>query len=101
MAAIDANSYNDSFPVKYSQMVGIYTGDKVENVGSFVVFLQSPAGWLCIIFVIFMTFFIPLVDDKIQEEKDKRYRLITGDFTAYNNYKSFIKRIILKRKKNK
>ena len=72
----DANSYNDSYPVKYEQMVGIYRGDKIENIGSFVVFLQSPAGWLCVIFVVFMTFFVPFVDNLIDIEKDKRYKLL-------------------------
>ena len=77
----DANTSNDNFPVKYNQMVGIYRGDKVENIGSFVIFLQSPAGWLCVIFVVFMTFFIPTLEEKIEKEKEKRYQLITKELT--------------------
>ena len=79
----DANSYNDNFPVKYEQLVGIYRGEKVENVGSFVIFLQSPAGWLCIVFVIFMTFFIPFVEEKLKDEEDKRYKLIVRGFADH------------------
>ena len=75
----DANKSNDDFPVKYEQMRGIYKGDRIQFVGSFIVFLQSPSGWLCIIFIVFMTFFVPYVDKKIQIEKDKRYKLITGE----------------------
>ena len=62
-------------------MVGIYKGDKIENIGSFVIFLQSPAGWLCVIFVVFMTFFIPTIEEKIEKEKEKRYQLITKEVT--------------------
>lgn len=72
----DANEFNDKFPVLYEQMEGIYTGDKVQHVGSFVLFLQSPAGWICIIFVIFMVFFIPEVEKRLQLIKDKRYYLL-------------------------
>ena len=73
----DANDYDDKFPVLYDQMMGIYTGDKIPNVGSFVCFLQSPSGWMCVIFVVFMTFFIPAVEDKIQRDEDERYKLIS------------------------
>lgn len=72
----DANEFNDKFPVLYEQMEGIYTGDRVQHVGSFVLFLQSPAGWICIIFVIFMVFFIPEVEKRLQLIKDKRYYLL-------------------------
>ena len=90
----DANTANDSFPVKYEQMVGIYTGDKVEHIGSFVVFLQSPPGWLCVIFVVFMIFFVPFVEKLIQIEKDKRYRLITNDYALESVY---YKKVIYKK----
>ena len=79
----DAVSSPDRFPVKYEQLVGIYRGEKVENIGSFVIFLQSPAGWLCIVFVIFMTFFIPFVDEKLKDEEEKRYKLIVRDFANH------------------
>lgn len=77
----DANDYNDKFPVKYDQMVGVYNGDKVENVGSFILFLQSPAGWVCVIFIIVMSFVIPYIENKIEEEKELRYRIIAMETT--------------------
>ena len=43
----DAVKSPDQFPVLYSQMQGIYEGDRIPYVGSFLLFLQSPAGWLC------------------------------------------------------
>lgn len=92
----DANEYNDKFPVLYEQMEGIYTGDKISYLGSFVLFLQSPAGWICIIFVIFMVFFIPKVEDKLQLIRDKRYYLLFPE-EAENKpivKKSLVKKII-------
>ena len=78
-------------------MEGIYTGDRVQHVGSFVLFLQSPAGWLCIIFVIFMVFFIPMVEKKLQVIKDKRYYLLfPEEEPSYIKKKSgLVKRILL------
>ena len=49
----DAIESPDRFPVLYSQMQGIYTGDKIPYVGSVVLFLQSPAGWLCILCIMY------------------------------------------------
>lgn len=72
----DANENNDKFPVLYEQMEGIYKGDRIANVGSFILFLQSPAGWICIIFIIFMVFFIPIVEKKLSLIRDKRYYLL-------------------------
>ena len=62
----DAVGSPDRFPVLYSQMQGIYTGDRIPYVGSFVLFLQSPAGWLCILLVIYAMIATPLIDMKIE-----------------------------------
>ena len=56
----DAVGSPDYSPVKYSQIKAEYTGEKIKFVGSFVLFLQSPAGWLCIALTIF-TIFAPLI----------------------------------------
>lgn len=61
----DANENADKFPVLYSQMQGIYKGDRIPFVGSFVMFLQSPAGILCIILVLFATFISPIIEYKV------------------------------------
>ena len=72
----DANEIPDRFPVLYSQMRGIYQGTRVPYVGSFITFLQSPAGWLCFILVLFGTIATPIVEKKIEDEKKKRWLLI-------------------------
>ncbi len=68
----DAVERQDKFPVLYSQMQGIYEGNRIPFVGSFILFLQSPAGWLCVLLVIFSMIVTPIVEKKIKEATEKR-----------------------------
>ena len=68
----DANRYTDKFPVRYSQMKGIYDGHKIAYVGSFVMFLNSPAGYLCILLVVVACVAYPLIERKLKKEFDAR-----------------------------
>ena len=68
----DAVNQPDVYPVLYSQMQGIYKGTRIRFVGSFVLFLQSPAGWLCVLLVVFSMIATIFVEKKIKEETDKR-----------------------------
>lgn len=68
----DAVDRQDRFPVLYSQMQGIYEGNRIPFVGSFILFLQSPAGWLCVLLVIFSMVVTPIVEKKIKEAMEKR-----------------------------
>ena len=72
----DAVDSPDSCPVLYSQMQGIYEGDRIQYVGSFLLFLQSPAGWLCILLVVFAIIITPIVEKLIDKEKKKRIALL-------------------------
>lgn len=72
----DANRYSDKFPVLYSQMRGIYTGKKVPYIGSFVVFMNSPAGWLCILLVVVVCIAYPLIEKKLKKEIDLRFTVM-------------------------
>lgn len=79
----DANSLSDQNPVKYSQMKGIYRGERVPFVGSFVSFMQSPAGWICVLLVVFAIVATPIAERKIVRAKNKRLMdigVITGGF---------------------
>jgi hypothetical protein len=53
-------------------MKGIYKGEKIDCVGSFVLFAQSPAGYLCVFLIVAVCFIIPVVDKKIIDEENKR-----------------------------
>ena len=73
----DAVELPDRYPVLYSQMQGIYDGTRIPFVGSFVLFLQSPAGWLCVLLVVFSMIATPVIEKKIKKETDKRILTFT------------------------
>ena len=58
----DAVLTPDEFPVLYEQMQGIYYGERIPFVGSFVLFMQSPAGWLCILLVLASVILTPVLE---------------------------------------
>lgn len=68
----DAIENPDRFPVYYSQMRGIYRGEHIPFLGSFVAFMQSVAGYLCILLVIFGIVAIPIVEKKVNAVKRER-----------------------------
>ena len=68
----DANEFPDKFPVKYEQMKGIYLGERIPFVGTFINFLQSPAGYLCMLLVVFAVFALPFMEKKIEKAMLKR-----------------------------
>ena len=72
----DAVENPDLFPVRYSQMQGIYEGERIPYVGSFVVFLQSPAGWLCILLVLVTMVATPVAERKMCREINARLQAI-------------------------
>ena len=67
----DANERADVFPVTYDQMQGVYTGERIPFVGSFILFMQSPSGWLCIMLILSAVIVTPLIERKIQKQKEK------------------------------
>ena len=69
----DSSEYSDKFPVLYSQMQGIYHGTRVPYVGSFIMFLQSPAGWMCMLLIVFAIIIAPIAESIL--EKARRARL--------------------------
>lgn len=75
----DAVDTPDRFPVKYSQIKGIYRNEKVPFVGSFILFMQSPAGWLCIMLVVFALIATPIAEKKIWAAEEERIKQIAGN----------------------
>ena len=51
---------------------GIYRGEHIPFVGSFVAFMQSVAGYLCILLVILGMIAIPLVEKRVNAVKRER-----------------------------
>lgn len=65
----DASHYSDEYPVLYEQMRAIYNGAHIKFVGSFFTFMQSPAGYLCILLVLFAIFATPIAEKKLLQAK--------------------------------
>ena len=72
----DANNRSDEFPVRYSQMCSIYRGESIPFVGAFVMFMQSPAGWLCFLLVIFAVVALPIVERNLQQAIEARLAIM-------------------------
>ncbi len=72
----DAIETPDRFPVYYSQILGVYHGERVPFIGSFVLFMQSPAGWMCIILVLMAVIATPILEKKLNKVKHERLMAI-------------------------
>ena len=72
----DAIEQPDRFPVTYDQMRGIYRGTRIPYIGSFILFMQSPAGWLCMLLIIIASIATPIIDKVISYERLNRLWLI-------------------------
>ena len=68
----DAVDSPDRFPVLYEQMRAIYSGDRIPFIGSFITFMQSPAGWLCTLTVVAAMVLTPILESILQKAKNKR-----------------------------
>lgn len=82
----DANEKSDTMPVKYEQIRGIYREERIPFVGSFVLFMQSPAGIICLMLAIACMIIMPIVDDKIAEARSHRYRRIQTGFATLRRF---------------
>lgn len=68
----DAVERPDRFPVRYSQMKGIYRGERIKNIGSIVMFMQTPAGYLCLLLLIFALIISPVLEKKLLKHTKAR-----------------------------
>ena len=75
----DAVQYPDVYPVMYEQMLGIYQNERVPYIGSFVLFLQSPAGILCFILLLFYAVAEPIAERKISRAEQARLAVILAE----------------------
>ncbi|MBP3592060.1 MAG: hypothetical protein J6K14_06200 [Clostridia bacterium] len=72
----DSISAPDRYPVLYEQMRAIYRDERVPFVGSLIAFLQSPAGWLCILLAFFVIIITPIAEKKLGKEILARYEIL-------------------------
>ena len=74
----DAVDAPDRFPVYYYQMRAIYRGERIPFIGSFILFMQSPAGWLCMLLIVVAMIASPLMDRHLTNERKARLSLIVS-----------------------
>ena len=69
----DAIESPDRFPVRYEQMRAIYRGERTPFIGSFILFMQSPAGWLCTLLIVIAMIAAPILDKKLEKARKRRF----------------------------
>ena len=72
----DAVGSHDRDPVTYEQIKAIYYDERVPFIGSFVFFMKSPAGWLCILLVLYAIIATPIVEKRIYRETILRLHVL-------------------------
>ncbi|MBR2377091.1 MAG: S24/S26 family peptidase [Clostridia bacterium] len=87
----DAVHYPDTFPVRYCQMKSIYKGERIPNVGSFVYFMQSPAGIICLILIVVSMLLMPIADKFIRNAEYDRVVILVENGTLDRKALSFYK----------
>lgn len=72
----DNVQYPDKFPVRYSQMKSIYRNERIPFIGSFVFFMQSPAGVLCFLLVVASVISMSILEKKVLQARDARLAIL-------------------------
>ena len=94
----DAVQFADTYPVLYEQMRGIYKGERVPFVGSFIIFMQSPAGYLCILLVLIGIVLIPIVEKTFAKAEKKRLESVMATSQTENGvYQAQVVGFLVKR----
>ena len=72
----DSNNANDAVRVSYEQIIGIYSNKRIPAAGMFVLFLQSPLGYIAMGLVMLMEFIAPFFEKRINDAIDCRLKAI-------------------------
>ena len=86
----DANISPDRFPVKYSQMRGIYTGNKIPFCGAFILFFQSSLGIVAMAVILTYSIASPILNKKVDKLYKDRLDVINSSDTEFEENKKKI-----------
>ena len=78
----DAVEAPDRFPVLYGQMRAIYNGHRIPFIGSFVMFMQSMAGWLCMLLIVVAMIATPILEKIMEKARAERLKLYIPELIA-------------------
>lgn len=87
----DANDADDTYHPSVDDVIGIYLNTRITNIGVFIVFLQSYAGMITVVSIIYCMIMIEKLSEKINKIQDKRAKLIEEviDYSLEQNTKNF------------
>lgn len=80
----DANKENDKFQPTINDIIGRYTNKRIKGFGVMIMFLQSYAGIITIISLVYCLLMIDRYSNKINNAQDKRAKLLE-DAISYSS----------------
>lgn len=72
----DANNATDKYHPEFADVIGKYTGKKLEGIGMFIMFLQSYAGIITIFSLLYCMFMIDSITNKINKVQENRANIL-------------------------
>ena len=90
----DAVSGPDRGPVGYVQMKAIYRNERVPMVGSFVMFMQSPAGYLCILLILIAMIATPIMEKTLEKAKRARLKIVLANGLFHQAKMASVQRMV-------
>ncbi len=78
----DSNQYSDTNKITYNDMIGIYKNKRIKYIGSLLLFLSSPLGFICITLILISIISIPFINKLFNKEIDKRLLIINKPLHA-------------------
>ncbi len=80
----DSNNADDVYHPKFDDIIGRYTGSRLKGIGIFVIFLQSYAGIITVVSLVYCLIMIDRTAEKINLVQDKRIKQLE-DVIDYSN----------------
>ena len=72
----DANSSSDKYNPSFDDVIGRYTGKKINSIGIFILFFQSYAGIITIISLVYCLIMIDRISEKINSVQNDRIKYL-------------------------
>lgn len=84
----DSNANPDNLGVTYSQMRGIYRGEKIKHLGSFFNFTRTPIGIACILLFVVAVIGTPFLEKYYNKKKIARLNVLCNEkgYSDINEY---------------
>lgn len=80
----DSNQYSDANKITYNDMIGIYKNIRIKYIGSLLLFLSSPLGFICITLILISIISILFINKLFNKEINKRLVIISKTIHARN-----------------